>query len=152
MAKGKKPIDFEVSLLPFIGLMAGCVCMLLLTATWLQVGSIDVKQAVGGQSAAETKKEPALWAKMLPKGDLELQLQDSPAAAVKKLGKLKIPALNGKIDTSVLKLKMVEIKEAIPGISTGLVMPEGEAQYEDIIGLMDNLKSAGITNIGVAPL
>ena len=48
---GRKSLDFEINLTPFIDLFSVLICFLLLTAVWIQIGSMDVKQAVGGQTA-----------------------------------------------------------------------------------------------------
>jgi biopolymer transport protein ExbD len=75
--KKNKHLDFEINLIPCIDLLSVCICFLLLTAVWLNVGSMNVKQAVGGQSAAETEKKPLLWVFMGAGGQLNLDLQQS---------------------------------------------------------------------------
>ena len=55
MRHNKKHLDFELNLIPCIDLLSVCICFLLLTAVWLQVGSLSVKQAIGGQSAADVE-------------------------------------------------------------------------------------------------
>lgn len=150
--KRKKNLDFEVNLVPFIDLLSVCIIFLLMTAVKFEVGSIDVKQAVGGQAAADTTKVPALWAKFQENGVIELQLQDAPAAAVKKLGVIKIALFNGKFDYTQLKVNLVNIKNEIPNLQTALVLPSAETKYEDVIDLMDQMKMGGLVNLGVSPL
>lgn len=55
MRKHKKHLDFEINLIPCIDLLSVCICFLLLTAVWLNIGSMNVKQAIG-QTTAETEK------------------------------------------------------------------------------------------------
>ncbi|MBY0385641.1 biopolymer transporter ExbD, partial [bacterium] len=74
MRHGKKHLDFEINLIPFIDLLSACICFLLLTAVWVQVGTLDVKQAVGGQPASETPKKPTLWVSMGPAGELSINV------------------------------------------------------------------------------
>lgn len=150
--KRKKTLDFEVNLVPFIDLLSVCIIFLLMTAVSFEVGSIDVKQAVGGQPQSETTKVPAVWAKVLPSGEVELQLQDAPPAAAKKLGQMKVPLFNGKFDYAALKVHLSSIRSEIPGISTALVLPSAETKYEDIIDLMDQMKLGGLNSLGVSPL
>jgi biopolymer transport protein TolR len=71
----KKHLDFEVNLIPFIDLLSTCICFLLLTAVWLNVGVLNVKQAVGGQPASETAKKPTLWAAVGGTGEVAVEIR-----------------------------------------------------------------------------
>lgn len=151
----KKSLDFELNLIPFIDLLSTCICFLLLTAVWIQIGSLNVKQAVGGQSAAETKKVPALWAQMQKNGSVVLKLHDFPGNISRKIGgnQLVINATNeGKINFEELEVKVSAIRELLPELSTGLVMPKPENDYESVILLMERMKKAGLASLGVSPI
>ena len=151
MAKKKKDLAPEVNLVSFISLLSVLICSLLLTAIWIQIGSIDVKQAVGGQSQAETKKVPSLWAFMKAEGTLVLQLQDAPRVK-RGLRKAKITGREGKLDKEALEAHVIELRKAIPNLNTALIQPQAESLYEDVIGLMDHFKAVGVKDLGVAPL
>ena len=69
MKHSKKVLDFEVNLIPFIDLLSVSICFLLITAVWMNVGSMNVKQAVGGQAQEDTKRSPQVWVRMTAKGD-----------------------------------------------------------------------------------
>jgi len=43
----KKTLDAELNLIPFINVLAMCICFLLITAVWFQVTSVPVKQSHG---------------------------------------------------------------------------------------------------------
>ncbi len=148
----KKSLDFDINLVPFIDLLSVCISFLLMTAIRFEIGSMDVKQAVGGQSQAETKKVPAVWAKMQDSGVIELELQDAPPSVSKQLGRIKIAAKEGKADFEVLKTSLNTLRDAMPDLSTALVMPTENTKYEDVIDIMDNLKAGGLTSLGVSPL
>ena len=77
MRKNKKHLDFELNLVPFIDLLSVCICFLLITAVWLNVGSLNVKQAVGGQSAAETEKKPLMMVVLEATGEVNLEVQET---------------------------------------------------------------------------
>jgi len=62
MSYGKKSLDNEINLIAFISLLSVLICSLLLTAVWIQIGSLNIKQAVGGQARAGQKNPPAVWA------------------------------------------------------------------------------------------
>jgi len=152
MQKRGKHLDFEINLIPCIDLLSVCICFLLLTAVWLNVGSLNVKQAVGGQSAAETEKKPALWVMMGQNGDLNFQVQDSKRVPP-NLAKLRLQGTaDGKANTPEL-VKLIEQLVAVePALKTALIQPQAASAYEDIIALMDEIKKKGLTDLGVAPL
>jgi biopolymer transport protein ExbD len=150
MVKKNKHLDFEMNLIPFIDLLSTCICFLLLTAVWVNVGAMNVKQAVGGQPASETAKKPTMWVSMSPDGDLTLDVRDARVPA--KLAKFKIAGLRGKPNLEGLGSAVNQLKASEPALNTALIQPQGASVYEDIIDLMDQFKKSGVKDLGVAPL
>jgi len=149
----KKELDSEVNMISFISLLSVLICALLLSAVWVQLGTMDVKQAVGGQSQAETKKVPAVWVTMHNKGVLRFQLQDAPRKVSRRMRVKSIKGLvDGKIDLDAVSTYVETLIKAIPSLRTVLIKPRGESDYGDIISLMDNFKEAGLIDLGVSPL
>lgn len=151
MRAGKQHLDFEINLIPFIDLLSACICFLLLTAVWVQVGSMDVKQAVGGQPAADTPKKPTLWVNMGADGAVTINVQDSGKVPA-KLQKVGIQGVAGKIDFAQLDLAVQQLKTLEPELRTALIQPQAASIYEDMILLMDNFKKQGLVDLGVSPL
>ena len=52
----RKSLDAEVNLVPFIDLLSMCICFLLVTAVWIQIGSLQVKQSHGSEAAALSRQ------------------------------------------------------------------------------------------------
>lgn len=154
MKKAKKSLDFELDLVSFISFLSVCICFLLLTAVWIQIGSINVKQAIGGQSAAETKKVPAIWTKLQAQGKVVIQFQDFPSNITRKLGaSLSIPGnTEGEINLDLLEEKIADVIVLVPELKTGLVLPQGETKYDHIIQMMDRMKKVGLVDLGVSPI
>lgn len=148
--KKKKSLDFEVNLIPFIDLLSTCICFLLLTAVWINVASMNVKQAVGGQAADAGAKKPTVWVQMAPSGDLTLDVKDAHVPA--KLTKFSIPAASGKPNVDLLTQAVAQLKSSEPQLNTALIQPTAGSVYEDIIALMDGFKKSGVTDLGVSPL
>lgn len=144
MRHGKKHLDFEVNLIPCIDLLSVCICFLLLTAVWLQVGSMNVKQAIGGQAAADTPKKPQLWVNMGKDGEMTLNIKES-SRIPGKLASMKLKL--GDLGKAVTQLKSLD-----PQLNTVLIQPLAQSEYDEIIGLMDEFKKAGLTDLGVVPL
>jgi biopolymer transport protein ExbD len=147
-----KHLDFEVNLIPFIDLLSTCICFLLLTAVWLQVASMDVKQAVGGAPAADAPKRPAVWARLEPGGALRMEFQDAPASLPASFSTAAIPARDGKPDLEGLAAWIDQARARVPELSTALIQPNAVSSFEDIIALMDELRRLGLADLGVAPL
>lgn len=150
MSKKHKHLEFEINLIPAIDLLSVCICFLLLTAVWLNVGAMNVKQAVGGQPASETARKPTVWVQLGKDGDVSLEVRDSRVPA--KLAKAKIAAKEGKPDFNAVKEIAAQLKQAEPLLTTVLIQPQAQALYEDIIDLMDSFKKQGLIDLGVSPL
>ena len=146
----KKTLDFEVNLIPFIDLLSTCICFLLLTAVWINVASMNVKQAVGGQAADAGAKKPTMWVVMSQGGDLTLDVRDSHVPA--KLAKFSIPGAHGKPNLEILTSAVAQLRQAEPALTTALIQPTAASVYEDIIDMMDTFKKSGISDLGVSPL
>ncbi len=147
----KKHLDFELNLIPFIDLLSTCICFLLITAVWMQIGSMNVKQAVGGQSAAETEKKPIAWVFMDMDGSVTVDVRDS-ALVPANMRKAKIAGQQGKPDVDAVNKMAAQLRVAEPGLRTALIQPKSQTNYEDIIDLMDSFKKAGLGDLGVVPL
>jgi biopolymer transport protein TolR len=149
--RNKKDLDFELNLIPFIDLLSVCICFLLLTAVWIQIGSMDVKQAVGGQAANDTAKKPTLWINLTSTGDLVLDVQDS-ARVPANLRKAQLPGVAGKPNLEQLQAWLGSMKTVEPELATALIQPKADTAYEMIIDIMDRLKIQGVSDLGVVPL
>src|SRR5204862_4931704 len=73
----RKSLDAEVNLVPFIDLLSMCICFLLMTAVWVQIGTMQVKQSHGTEAAASDSKSYELEVKFLKPTELVLQLKRS---------------------------------------------------------------------------
>lgn len=149
-ARAKRHLDFELNLIPFIDLLSTCICFLLMTAVWTQVGTMDAKQAVGGQPVAETEKKPTIWVSLADKGVLGLEIRDSSAS--KKFSKVKIEAVDGHPDWTQFEAIMKEARTQDPQLTTALIQPMAGSLYEEIIDLMDKFRGVGVVSLGVSPL
>lgn len=151
MKLNKKHLDFEVNLIPFIDLLSTCICFLLLTAVWIQIGSLDVKQAVGGQPASETVKKPTIWVHMGAAGAVTIDVQDTQKVPA-KLRKISLKGVDGKLDLANIEAAVQEMKSLEPELRTALIQPNANSVYEDMIALMDHCKKQGLLDLGVSPL
>lgn len=147
----KKPVNTEVDLVAFISLLSVCICFLLLTTIWIQIGSMNVKQAIGGQAASGDPK-PEMWVVMDDKGLIKFQLRHIPAKISKAFGSSKIDALDGKPDLKELGAFLTKLTGEFNQLSMALIRPAEKTPFEDIIQVMDVFRENGIQDLGVTPL
>jgi len=146
----KKSLEGELNLIPFIDLLSVCICFLLITAVWIEVGSMSTKQAVGGQAAEDNQKKPTLWVFMQDAGQIVLDTRDAKIPS--SLSKVKIQGVQGKPDFARISQMVEQLKATEPGLRTALIQPIAGSVYEDIVDLMDQFKKAGMIDLGVSPL
>ncbi|MFZ3229663.1 MAG: biopolymer transporter ExbD [Pseudobdellovibrio sp.] len=151
MRNKKKHLDFEVNLIPCIDLLSVCICFLLLTAVWLNVGSMNVKQAVGGQAQEDTQKSPLVWIRMTADGDVNLEVQETNKVPVAQR-KIHLDQVNKQVNWDQFEAAVASLRVLEPGLNTGLILPVATTAYEDIITVLDKLKKNGMTDLGVSPL
>ena len=146
----KRSLDAEINLVPFIDLLSMCICFLLMTAVWSQLGSLQVKQA-NGTDAAEAAIQKTV--------DLDLKFSSSHEAVItmKKAGKLsRTVKVNGKNDqeignqlnTQLQSLKSELTREGLKVSSVFLTAYEG-VDYGSMVSIMDVFRKNEMSNIGV---
>lgn len=151
MARDKKDLDFELNLIPFISLLSALICSLLLSATLINIGSMNVKHAIGGQSLAETKKVPVVWAHMEEDGGLTFLLKDAGKVSG-KFEKTRVEGIDGLVNLDAVERQLGILKDVVPELKTVLIQPRVNSVFEQIIALMDLCKKVGLVDLGIAPL
>ncbi|MBX9766535.1 MAG: biopolymer transporter ExbD [Bdellovibrionales bacterium] len=146
----KKHLEFELYLVPFIDLLSVCICFLLITAVWIQIGSLNVKQAIGGQAASDSVKKATLWVRLGAGGQVHLETKDSTVP--KKLASVNVAGIDGKPNSEQVQTIVSELRAKDQTLATALIQPDVGSVYEDIVQLMDHVKKAGIVSLGLTPL
>jgi len=145
----KKELNAELNLTPFIDLLSTCVCFLLITAVWIEIGSVEIKQSHGTEAPA-TKKISY---------DLDLVFKSSEALRLnlKQNGKQvkafdvkasnfdeMLASLNDTITKQVLNFKNKPVE-----IATATITPRSEVDYGNLVATLDVLRKNSIINIGI---
>src|SRR4030088_214870 len=94
---GKKALDAELNLVPFIDLLSCCISFLLITAVWTQIAGLQVSSS-GGPPEPQTRQEATIEVKLLL-GEKGYQLTMAGA-------NIDIPKLNGAFDRKTLAGKL----------------------------------------------
>lgn len=145
-SQSKKNLNVELNLLPVFDVLSVCICFLLMTVVWIEVRSLETKQAFGSQSVAETKPEASIWMSIDERNNLTVSFKPLRGTETKTV----IATRGGQIDFDSAKRAFQKAAEQKAGSTH--IMPARTTKYEQVIRLMDLAKQAGIANIGLSPI
>jgi biopolymer transport protein TolR len=146
-ASGKKSLDAEINLVPFIDLLSMCICFLLMTAVWMEIGGVDVKQLVGTEAAPSTSTQAEMDVKYVSPMLMEVQL--------------KVPGAKGlkfKVEGETSELRLNKLRDVVKGaisnqkVSLARITTKAGVNYGEIVSVMDALRGLGIGNLGLVPV
>jgi biopolymer transport protein ExbD len=142
---GKKSLDHEIPLIPFIDLLLCCVMFLLATAVWTQLARINANQQQPGQQAPEEAPPPEERVKLI------LQVQNSGYVLASTAGdRITINKNGEQYDLVELRNKLRERKELEPNRQDIIVAPEDGVRYEDVIQAMDMVVGEGFPQMSLS--
>ena len=149
----KKSLDAEINLVPFIDLLSMCICFLLMTAVWIQVGSLQVKQSHGTEAAATTKNSLEMTVHMTQANGAEVVLKKTTGAVQKKVKVIGASEdeFHAKLtDAVAAMIKPVNTTAALT-IANAMVRTHPDVPYSEMVAVLDVLRKNKIVNIGVDP-
>jgi len=137
---GKKSVDTEIALIPFIDLLLCCVMFLLVTAAWSHMARIDTATR-GGTPDADTSVSPP-----------SISLQVAGTGTIIESGdghREVIAAQDGQQD--VTALRTVFRRYATLGLRNRavLVSPDDDIEYAVVIEAMDAALGEGFSGLSV---
>jgi biopolymer transport protein TolR len=141
---GKKSVDSEIPLVPFIDLLLCCVMFLLVTAVWNQLARLDANQQQPGQQAPN---EPPPEEKI----KVVLQVKATGYVIASTAGdRVEVPKVGDKYDVEVLREKLQERKRLEPNRRDLVVAPEDGVFYEDVVAAMDTVVGEGFPEMSLS--
>jgi biopolymer transport protein TolR len=141
---GKKALNVELNLVPFIDLLTCLICFLLMAAVWIQIGKISVTQSGQGAPTEQTPEERQkfnLVVAITPQGFLITGNGTTIADILKK---------DNEYDKKNLGSKLKEIHGQFPDKSDIVVMSEDSINYQVLIDTMDVCLANEFPNISVS--
>jgi biopolymer transport protein TolR len=139
---GKKALDAELNLVPFIDLLSCCISFLLITAVWTQISGLQVASS-GGPPDPQQKVENTI--------DVRLSLGDKGYQLSMAGANIDIPKLNGAFDRKGLQEKLKTLKTSLPDQTAITVQPEDSVAYADLVETVDTAMGEQLRNVTVAP-
>jgi biopolymer transport protein TolR len=142
---GKKPLDSELNLIPFIDLLIVNICFLLITAVWVQMARIKVSQKGKGSAAEKADDVP-------PELRVKVVVLVGEEGYVITAGgeRLVVPKQGQIYDTEKLGKQLREIKTRLPNKEDITVAAEDGIQYRHLIRAMDVALAQHFTQIQVS--
>ena len=151
MSRNTKDFDYQLDLTPFISLLSVCICFLLLTVAWFQIGSLSIRQVMGGDtSGAKSEDKSSIWVYIRTQKKIEVQLKKG-----KKFLSQKFISSSDDADTfdfKEFKRHIADLKKRQSDLNEAFIFPQEQAVYEDIVKIMDNIRQAGIFSMGLSPI
>ena len=162
---GKRELNADLNLVPFIDLLSMCICFLLMTAVWMEIGAVNVKQLVGSEAPAETKSSFEMDVRFNKPEELEVNLKHpklkgqkfsvTAPTAEARLAQLKekLKALSSSLGAAVGIAPTVDARTQMgQAVSVARVTTKAGVSYGEVVSVMDALRDLGIVSLGLVPV
>jgi biopolymer transport protein TolR len=146
----KKNMNFELNLIPFIDVLSTCICFLLVTAVFINLGSFHVSQAVGSEKSKE-KPKGSVTVSLGGRGDIRFEVKDV-SGLQRGANLVTISGEGGKVNFFRTQEWIKSFASHYTDVKTVLIMPNPTSKYDDLIQLMAQFKQSSMDQIGIAPL
>lgn len=138
---GKRAVDHEIPLVPFIDLLLCCIMFLLVTAVWNQLASIQAS-APGG-----TIDELAQSSDTLP---LSVRVTAGGYRVASEAGdEIDIPLAGTEYDVAALREHLAARRRLAPNEHQVVVTADDGVSYESVMLAMDTLVGSGFESVSV---
>lgn len=142
---GKKSVDFQLNLVPFIDLLSVLISFLLMTAVWTQIAKIDVKQTPNLPSDEPTPPPEE------EKLSLTVLIKSSGYTVSKKGAVVKeIEKKGDEYDKVTLAETLKQVVAEHPENHDVTVTSEDRVPYQELITVMDTCLIYKLDGISVA--
>ena len=147
MLKGRREINKELELIPFIDLMSVLIAFLLISAVWHQVSMMQIKSSVYGQRQSQELPD-------IPKdkdSQKVLSVFVSDKGYVLTVGKDRrlLPLREGEYDIESLLKSLSAFKKKNPGKEDALISMSDHLPYGELIRAMDKVLLSGFSQVSV---
>ena len=142
-ASGKKAVDHDVPLIPFIDLLLCCVMFLLVSAVWTQLGRLETNQQAPGPVQSADPVAPSV--------KLMFQIQSTGYMLATTAGdNTPVPKVREAFDLVGLT-RALHARRAIDGERRDItVVPEDGIAYSEVVHAMDAALGEGYSAIDLS--
>lgn len=143
-AHGKKSVDQEIPLIPFIDLLFCCVMFLLATAVWNQLGALPSAGSGGRTATPPTEVAPPALVVTLRVSAAGFHVAATDGTA------FEIPRAGDHYDARGLREKLEALRGVVPANAL-FIAPDDGVAYESVVTALDTALGAGFRDVSVAP-
>jgi biopolymer transport protein TolR len=140
---GKRGLDFEINLVPFIDLLSCLIAFLLITAVWTQLSKVDTNQSTSQGANRNPSEQPPKFALRLdPTGYTLKHKPEDP--------EIRVPKKNGEYDVTALRSRIQAYRAQYPASTLSIVAAVDLVAYKDVAIAMDTVVSGGLKDVSLA--
>jgi biopolymer transport protein TolR len=126
---GKKPVNADLNLVPYIDLLTCMVAFLLITAVWSQLARLEAHQKGQGQAGEDTPPEKVFKLVVVVNSEGFNVVADQDQTPIPKRGDV--------YDFEKLGVELKKIKDGHPDKSDVQVASEDAIKFETLVRTMD---------------
>jgi biopolymer transport protein ExbD len=138
---GKKPLNADLNLVPYIDLLTCMVAFLLITAVWSQLARLNVHQKGQGQAGEDTPPEKVFKLIVLVNGEGFNLVADQDQQPIPKKGET--------YDFEKLSDELKKIKDSHPDKTDIQVASEDTIKFETLVRTMDAAMTARFPDVSL---
>jgi biopolymer transport protein ExbD len=139
--KGKKSVNADLNLVPYIDLLTCMVSFLLITAVWTQLARLQAQQKGQGQAGEETPPEKVTKVVVVVTKEQFNLVVDQDQIPIPKKGEA--------YDFERLGTELKKVKDAHPDKNDVQVASEDEIKFETLVRTMDMVVSNRFPDISL---
>lgn len=147
----KKSMNFELNLVPFIDVLSTCICFLLVTAVFINLGSFSTSQAIGSEKSKQEEKKGSVTVSLGHKGEIRFEVKDVKGLRGSQ-AMTTIAGENGTVNFKRTQEWIASFAGQYADVKTVLLMPNPSSKYDEMVQLMAQFKKSSMDQIGIAPL
>lgn len=141
---GKRAVDHEIPLIPFIDLLLCCIMFLLVTAVWNQLSAIDANTP-GAQDHPTGDDPPPTTLALIVRVTADGYSVGSDAG-----DQMTIARASEGYDLAALQEHLAARRRLAPNEQTVVVTADDGVAYADLMAAMDTLVGAGFEDVSVS--
>jgi len=138
---GKRTVDFELNLVPFIDLLSCCISFLLITAAWTQLARLETIQKVEAAGGAGGTPEDKIQLVVFDWGYELLPPGQSESCAIRKR--------DGGYDHQFLRRELQRMRTERPLMTIAAVAADDKLDFIEVVGVMDICVDLGLINVSL---
>ncbi len=148
----RRSLDGEINLVPFIDLLSMCICFLLMTAIWIEVGSIQLHQLFGTEGM-DNSHPVEVEVRMLGSNDYQISLeqQGKVVSAMQIKGDAQIDA-KSRVSQYMAQVQNLLLQNGAQVQLSARVIPNSAVPYGEMVSILDILRGYGVSALAVVPV